>query len=499
MKRRNTTLFSISLILIPFVFYLFFWWLDGAVWCADTASYVEMHRAREPLYPMYLAMFRNIFGAETASALHPDQLRYLVVAALGQSLLAAYVAYNLCKYFSERFELNRLFTYAVLAMPMATSLLCRFAAKRSSMYSNSILTEGLAISVYLLFVRFCVAYLLDHTKSSFFACVVMAIIGISLRKQMYILLVLFVIVGAYVICVCMGNKVSAGDSEAGKDGKVGVGKTSKFGAGKAKIVGALKLCVAALVVVASARFLDCTYNYVLFGHFSGHTEDNRFISTMAFYVSEREDVEHVDPRLQDLFLETYDICEAEGWLMHSAPSGWLPAQEHFGNNYDHIQIDTLEQVLLSVKDDPDRDYSWLGEGDKLDLIRASLNDSLITLHPGRLFKIFFDNLLSGLVTTAAVRRPLFCIYSLVVYVAYVVMLAMLIVRMRKATDDSKKKKEAEAALLTGILILLSILGNVSLVAAVIFTQTRYTIYNMPLLYIAMIVMLSALTGNENEP
>ena len=224
MKKRNSTLFSISLILIPFVFYLFFWWLDGAVWCADTASYVEMHRAREPLYPMYLAMFRNIFGAETASALHPDQLRYLVAAALGQSLLAAYVAYNLCKYFSERFELNKLFTYAVLAMPMATSLLCRFAAKRSSMYSNSILTEGLAISVYLLFVRFCVAYLLDHTKSSFFACVVMAIIGISLRKQMYILLVLFVIVGVYVICVCMGNKVSAGDSEAGKDGKVGAGK-----------------------------------------------------------------------------------------------------------------------------------------------------------------------------------------------------------------------------------------------------------------------------------
>ena len=40
----------------------------------------------------------------------------------------------------------------------------------------------------------------------------------------------------------------------------------------------------------------------------------------------------------------------------------------------------------------------------------------------------------------------------------------------------------------GICVLLGIIGNVSLVSAVIFCQTRYTIYNMALFYMAMAVM-----------
>ena len=39
------------------------------------------------------------------------------------------------------------------------------------------------------------------------------------------------------------------------------------------------------------------------------------------------------------------------------------------------------------------------------------------------------------------------------------------------------------------LTLLSILCNVGLVSLVIFCQTRYTIYNMPLFYISLILML----------
>lgn len=39
------------------------------------------------------------------------------------------------------------------------------------------------------------------------------------------------------------------------------------------------------------------------------------------------------------------------------------------------------------------------------------------------------------------------------------------------------------------LTLLSILCNVGLVSLVIFCQTRYTIYNMPLFYISLILLL----------
>ena len=42
----------------------------------------------------------------------------------------------------------------------------------------------------------------------------------------------------------------------------------------------------------------------------------------------------------------------------------------------------------------------------------------------------------------------------------------------------------------GGLVLLSIFFNVGLVSLVIFCQTRYTIYNMALFYIALILMLN---------
>ena len=53
-----------------------------------------------------------------------------------------------------------------------------------------------------------------------------------------------------------------------------------------------------------------------------------------------------------------------------------------------------------------------------------------------------------------------------------------------------KERSVSSASIMGICVLLGIIGNVSLVSAVIFCQTRYTIYNMALFYMAMMVMLA---------
>ena len=69
------------------VFYIFFWLFDGVVWCADTNSYVELNPSREPFYPIFLSLFRGIFGAETT--IRNGQYLYLFVAVGVQSILAA--------------------------------------------------------------------------------------------------------------------------------------------------------------------------------------------------------------------------------------------------------------------------------------------------------------------------------------------------------------------------------------------------------------------------
>ena len=447
-KINGEKLYNAFFFALPMAFYLSFWLYDGAVWCADIASYVEMHRCREPLYPIYLAFCRLLCGG--------NQDTSLFIAVFGQSLLAAVATWSLARYLTKSFDVSKAVSFLILFMPMATSLLCRFAAKRSSMYSNSILTESIAISIYLLFFRFCSEYLFEKSRRSLIICLILCFVGISLRKQMYVIFCLLVIAVIYVLISSRS-------------------KWQKYA----------KYAVSILVLLCAIRLFDCTYNLMVHNHFMRHDEDNRFVTTMAFYTAEREYVEYVDPRLQDIYLSIYDICEENGWLMHDAPDNWADAVEFFSNSYDHIQLDTMEIVINDYLN-TGADYSWLGEGAKADLIRESFNASLLPHEIPALIYIVFWNFVSGLVVTIAVFRKIFCIYALVAYPLLVGLTIWCLIKWIKNKECTLCKRGYELGMLT----ILGILGNVLLVAAVIFTQTRYMIYNMPIFYMTMIVLLN---------
>lgn len=445
-KVRHNSICDNLLWIIPLVLYIFFWIFDGVVWCADTNSYVELNPSREPFYPMFLSLFRVIFGADTS--IPNGQYLYLFVAVGVQSIFAAIVTSVMAFFLRKEYKLGALGSYAVMALPLMTSLLCRFAANRASMYTNSIMTESLAISLYLLFFRFLTDYVIHYSRKAMWACILLSFIGISVRKQMLVCLALIII------------------------GVIYVSIRTKAGL----IKGVLKAVLLSLLVLTCVKALDLGYNRVVRGKWMTHTEDNRFVTTMALYTADREYVEYIDPRLQDLFLQIYDICDENGWLMNSEPTGIYNRSEHFSNNYDHIQLDTMQQILLSVKDTGE--YDFLGEGEVMDLIRESFNASLLPHEVGRLLKVFGINFIAGMVTTVSQNRPIFYRYTLLAFAAYIGLLVRNIVKERRVS----------AASMMGICVLLGIIGNVSLVSAVIFCQTRYTIYNMALFYMAMVVM-----------
>ena len=181
----NNTFFSVVMLLLSLAFYLFFAIYDGAVICVDSPSYIEMNISREPAYPLFLAHFRFIF-----SGFHSDF--YLTAVIFVQSLLAAIAAWSFADYLLKEFKLNKLFSLMVLFIPLFVSLLCRFVARRESMYSNTILTEGIAISCYLLFFRFIIEFILYKSKKSFLNAWLLTFLLISTRKQMFISLFLLV-------------------------------------------------------------------------------------------------------------------------------------------------------------------------------------------------------------------------------------------------------------------------------------------------------------------
>lgn len=437
--------YSAILLCFSIFFYLFFAFYDGVVILADSPSYIDMYISREPFYCVFLAILRRLFGL---FGLGEHDTSYLTAAVCIQSLLAAFAAWCLADYLKKEFCLSRFQSAVVFFIPLTTSLLCRFAAQRSSMYSNSILTEGIVCSLFLIYIRYLLEFYYRRSVKHLVISSVLSFIMISTRKQMYITLILLVIVILWTSCI---------------EKKVKKGIFTVF--------------ICTCCILFSNIIFDSGYNYFVHGELGTHSNDNRFMATMVIYTSERTYGENItDENARDLFYEIYDICDTKGYLKHSAERGWYNRVDHFGDHYDHIQIDTMWPAIERyVRENYTGGEVYLEK--KVDEITNHMILGLLPMTWGKVLGCFIDNFLSGLVTTVAQRRPILIIYSLAIYILY---FALLIRHIRY-------KGMTKVAFLA-IVTLLAIVINVAVVSMVIFCQTRYTIYNMPVFYIALWIL-----------
>lgn len=386
LKKVKIDVFSVVLLGISLCFYLFFAFYDGAVICVDSPGYINMRLSREPFYPLFLAFFRKLFY------LFPNNF-YLSAVSFFQSLLMAISVWSLVNYIRRVFRLPKQLALLLLAMPIIVSFLCRFVAKRESMYSNSILTEGITIALYLLFFRYLLEYCLHQYRKSLFICCLIIFVLISTRKQMYVTLALLV------ICILTEKIIS-----------------------RKVLRGICTVILCTVVILGCSTLLDVGYNFVLRGNAVRHTNDNRFITTMAFYTAERSDAEYIkDIEAKELFLKIYDVCDQKGYLKHSAEEGWFNRVTHFGDYYDCIQINTMGPIITQYV----QEHYEGGEvelGKKVDQIMSTINISVMPHNAMNILGSFLDNVLSGLITTVAKRNILLNWYSFFIYIIYILLL-----------------------------------------------------------------------------
>lgn len=446
MKKNKLVNFPFILFCISILFYLFFALYDGVVICADSPSYIDMSISREYFYPMLLAFFRMF---------SPDH--YLMGIVILQSLLSAFCAWKLTIFLQKQFQLNKIITSLIFVIPCLVSLFNRFIAGRASMYSNSILTEGITIPLFLLFFCYIADYMMNHKLPSLIIASLISFLLVSTRKQMYLTLILLFCI---IIYVRLKSKLSVNKK-----------KNALFGI-------LSSVCICFLIFLASF-LMDHTYNYIVHNEFTGHSSDNRFVMTMILYTSEREYVELLPEDIQSLYLSIYDICDEKGYLMHSSGKGWLSQVSHFGDHYDHIQIDTMwpsiqEYAATHITNE------YTGRELATDDITHQMITSLLPVSTGKIIHVLINNFLSGLVTTVAQRNVVLIWYSLIAYLGYLCLLVANIRIHHGFTNTSR----------FSLLCIFSIIVNVLLVSAVIFCQTRYTIYNMPLFYISGLLLLT---------
>lgn len=448
LSKNKYNLHSLILLTTGLLFYLFFAIYDGAVICVDSPSYINMEMSREPIYPVFLAVLRNLFSV--------DNTFYLTVAAFLQSILAAFAAFMLADFLRRDLKLPFIISYMILGLPLFTSLLCRFAAKRSSMYSNSILTEGIACSLFLIFIRFLLEYCYYQNRKSLIVSSFLSFILISTRKQMYLTLILLVICIIYVSV-----------------------KTHRFK------YGLLTLVICTFCILLCNKALDTGYVYTVHGSAGTHSNDNRFLATMVFYVSEKEDFQYIENNdLRRLSEQIYTTCNENGYLKHSAEKGWYNRVTHFGDYYDCIQIDTMWPAIEKyVSNNYEGDTVALEK--QVDLFTNEIITSLLPHVWPEILASFADNFLSGLITTVAQRRPVLIIYTILIYLIYIILLVINLI-----------KEGMTRISVLSILTLISIVTNVAIVSAVIFCQTRYTIYNMPLFYISLLLLFYNLISTK---
>ena len=456
-KSRRDTFFLSAMLIFSAIFYLFFAFLDGPYLSPDSETYIAMSLHREPLYSLFLALMRALFG--------PDREKYLMGAIIIQSLLTAVAAWSIPAFLYKKLSLPKPVAFLLLMMPFGVSLLCRFGAGRRAMYSTSIESEALALPLFLLFFRFLAAYVMEARSrlKNLCSAAIFCILLISIRKQMYAaLLILLTVIFVEMLRSKCWKK------------------------------GLMSLAVSALTILLAVTGLDLSYNTVLRGETVRHSGDSRFLLTMIFYTAERDYGEKIDDaNIRKLFYDIYDTCDEAGYLKHSAPNGWLPRVNHFGDHYDHIQIDTLRPGVTDyiAVNEPGTETEMAARVD--DIMQTMTGSLLLSCLPS-MIGCFFDNVLSGLVTTVSMRTFLLSIAALILYAGYLALCALCIVRSKRRCASENgvrtKKKARSEVVHFSLLVLLCIIVNVAVVSAVIFCQSRYTIYNMPLFYMGGILM-----------
>ncbi len=432
--------------IISACFYLFFALRYGVYLGSDSPGYINMISAREPVYPLMLALFRKIFGMD----------RYLFAVIIFQNLLMAAAVTALCSYLKKRFGLPW-FIYALLfCTHFAEALLTQYAAQRAVVYTNSIMTEGITLSLWLVFILLCFRIRekgakLSDAKDVFITLLLCALMT-DVRKQMAMgYITLFVVIFF--------------DRKSLKKPGEHIKKLLLIAAG---------MLLTLILALGGTRM----YNYALRGAFKQNTRDMNLVLTTTLYVADKEDAELIkEESVRKLFIRTMEILEETGSNYRFAGKSLRELEEHYEENYDVITVNTTGPLFIEYAEEHGFKSGMEAEAEA-DRMSGVIVKSLLLNNAGTYLRVYVASLINGFVNTIAARHPLLDLFALFAYIAFTVLMVL-----------CYRREETYAAAVCGMSVLTAILVNVGVTAALIFCQSRYMIYNMSLFYSAALIML----------
>ena len=525
-------------------FYLFFIILDGPIWCRDSQGYVDLSPRRPYLYPLFLSGIRRLTSEQSLKNGLPAYLFYAgVVQALGNAYAAFFTAQTVYRIAGGGRREKRANTMALFALlfQFAVSLLNRFGAARGSMYAETVMSESLAMPIFLLLICHLVLALRAEFAPEaggrrgamrgmvlpllFVAGDLFLLLG--LRSQLVFCLPL-VAFSFFVQDVWPKNRR----------------RPLRFGI----------LLLLLLLVFAGNGRAECLYNEKIHGFFAEHTGKHEAVLCTLLYTCSEQDAEEMtvlrDPVSEkDISgerdssgegegsdgTETSDVgqekvsllrtlfvaCKERGVRMADVPAGadWVETASHYADSYDIIGYDILIPTVETFVREHPEDFHWDDQTHRMiwekekktdanakekqdeqmrvelayDTVSGELVKLLLHQNPRPFLRLYAYNIVKGLVCTNGRMMPALIPFCLFLYGLYFLFYLWI-----------RKKKEREIALFAEV-VFLSIAFNVVTVGAVIFPQPRYMIYSMGLFYTAGMLMVvnilekgSGVAGGESR-
>lgn len=463
--------------------------VDGPVWCVDSPSYTSMDFSREPVYPLFLLGLRSLFEVLGLTGQLYDLPSYLTAAVILQSMLWVFAIWYLANFIVDitHRELGEkrsilLGTMAILSQ-VAVTVLNRFIANRGSMYSECIMTESLAMPLYVIFIVVLVkSFDGDYTKSLIKLFFLGTLIS-SIRKQMLIVIMTWGF-ASFIIHLFVKKHRSLKNFSL--------------------------TFIAALLSLMTITLFDYSYNLVVRGVFTGHILNSKGGLDTLLYTALPEDEalfadadEEEFPDMRALFTKIYDECTARQLTIDYAPgyelkeksgifnSDWPAMASHYADSYDVIGF----EVVLPICDEYveknfpelDRVHAQMKENQVENLLFGTLlKNTLSNIVSGRdrgAIYVFTANVLKAFVISNANISPSILIaVSLVIYVVYLAVFIGLFIRKKSSLRDISKRLM--------FIVMAGIAINCVVTGSMIFPQPRYMCYGMGLFYLSLLCGIS---------
>lgn len=456
-------------IIVFAIFFIFFGYLYIAgepVYLGDTFQHDNQFLTREPVYALLLQVMR-FFAPES----------YYEGVIFIQNLLAIGANTFFVCFVYRYFKTKPYFAFIITLIMLSVHIFTPMASSTGMVITNSLLSEGITYSLYLFFV----AELLKLIRSKkalgrySIGTLLWALFLSLIRGQLMTLLVVWLIAVSACVIFDKENRENKKNTEIQKNK-------------------GLKL--AALVILFAASFVSRglvikTYNYLEQGFFVNTVSGQAMAVANVLYAAQREDGEAIeDDSLRELFYRIYDKADSDSMNCKYSEKGLIRRGIHHEKchdllNFEYFNVEAKEYIEknrgISVVD-----YQRMMI--EVDRVADELIKELLPGVLGRYIYNYIAIITIGFIRTVAFVNPLLNWYALLIYAIAVSMLVY----------SAKNKGLRSEAVSFMAVTLLMIAGNVSATALMIQCISRYMIYNLPIFYIALLMLIKENISVKNK-